>query len=215
MGGPSAPKAVRDMVFRDVTADVQINPLKTGGITNLRKDPEQRWFRTMTATLRDNYKETTGKTVQYGSELEYLMNQYASLLSANDAERSMLGLGGVTDEQIGLTYSLMLGELERDGQGDRIIGSNMKPEDANKLRKHLFDSFYEILNNGNNPKLTDEQEKVKQRWFDKLAIATYGEGASAGNFTSTEVTVHDIDRVYTQPLTTRFYQQVKKYNKGE
>ena len=213
--GPSSAKAVRDMIFRDITADVMIDPMKTGNITNLRKDPEQRWFRTLTSKLRDTYEKETGTTVKYGSEYEYLMNQYASLLSASPEERASVGLAGATDEQIGLTYSLKLGEMERDGTGNRIIGQNMTTDEATQVRKNIFDSFYTLLNNGNNPELTDEQKKIKQRWYDKLATATFGTGARAFGFTSTEMGVSNESLVYPQPLTNSFYKQIEKYNKGE
>jgi hypothetical protein len=241
--GPSPAKMVRDITFgrlekapneyttmaRSSWSDVAqnfgagIDPLQVGTTQSVvgavldrrGNDQETRWQRQLTSVLRDNYKKETGKDVVYGSELEYLMNVYADALAMNGAEREMVGLAGINDYQIGLTYKRMLGVLEAQGQTDIIIGQGMSGEDATKIRDGIFNDFLNLSNNMHEPALKQEQKDAKQRWYDNLATVTYGKGGAAFNYTPTEFTTHQESKVYSTPLTKMIQQQSKKAKQGE
>ena len=168
-------------------------------------------FDEATYNLKKQYKKRTGNEVLDGSELEFLMNQYAAILSYNDNERSYVGLTNATDSQIGLTYNILLGEMERTGQTNVIIGQNMNQENAEQIRKGIFDSFYKLMYNNSVPTLKQEQIDGKKTFYDKLVEGSYGIGSTIG--WKKKVTPNDFSVIYSNVLTEDFNTQIKRENK--
>lgn len=170
---------------------------------------EQRGYRQATSVLRDEEEKVSGKPVGYGTALEYLMNQYVEVIGETPEGRRNLGLEGVTDEQVSLAYNLLKGTIEAKGMRDTLVegGNN------NNLKKELFDSFYDILNGGNTPKLSPDQSIYKQRFYDSLARATVGTGGKPFSFTPTEQTMVSEELSYPRPLTNDYNNEIKAFKK--
>lgn len=178
-------------------------------------DNKQVGFRQLTEVLRDNYKKTTKREVLPGSQLEFLMDVYAAALSYTPEERRDVGLGNATDSQIGLTYARMKGMLERAGTTDSIIGTNMTPQQADEIRKGIFNSFYEMLLNGARPVLSQEQQDYKKEYYNSVVEGSYGLGGAPFSFTKKENRMSEKTAIYSTPMTNRWNQQLEKYNKGD
>jgi hypothetical protein len=228
--GPSGPAVVRGYVFgKDKIPVAEKN--KSSGIVNfglslvapglsaVSKAPKTSdafndpriGYDQLTANLKRQYEKETNKEVKNGSALEYLMNLYAAALVYKPEERKAVGLDNATDEQIGLTFARLKGVLETNGEGSRIIGQNMTEEQAESIRKNIFDSFYNIVNNGTNSSLTKDQEMMKKKLYDNLRSGSYGRGGKT--FEPGEYSVVDNNKVYAKPLTDQFFNQLKKENK--
>ncbi len=177
-------------------------------------DSKEVGFRRLTKILRDNYKKATKREVLPGSQLEFLMDVYAAALSYKPEERRNVGLGNATDSQIGLTYARMKGQLEKEGTTDSIIGTDMTAQEAEEIRKRIFDGFYEMLLNGAKPVLKQEQQDYKKEYYNSVVEGSYGLGGAAFSFTKTENRMSEETAIYQTPMTNRWNQQVEEYNKG-
>jgi hypothetical protein len=158
---------------------------------------ERTMYNQATKVMRESWEKETDKTAAPGSAIQYVMNQTAQLLYADSDQRKLLGATGASDEQISLTFRRLSGILEQQGLDTKIIGQNQTTEEANKFRKELFDKFYTMLNNGNKPYLTDEQQAWQKIFYDTLARASYGTG---GGMLSFEETLHGASGVPSQKI---------------
>jgi hypothetical protein len=145
------------------------------------------------------------------------MNIKNDLLATKPEDRAKLGLEGVTDYQISLAYKIIEGGLEANNVQNEIIGQNMTPERANQIRREVYDSYYSVLQNGEKPKLSIEQQTYRDRQFANLALGTFGTGGAPLSFTSTGYSMHKEPEIYrsAKELNNYFWDWVKKTKKGE
>lgn len=172
-------------------------------------------YREATLNLKKQYEKQTGNKVRDGSALEFLMNTYANLLALTQDEREIVGLPNATDSQIGLTYNRLLGWLEQTGQASIIIGQNMSKEDAESIRKEMFNGFYDALYNNSTPTLEKEQVENKNNLYSSIAEGSYGTGAKVWHYERKPEYNQpaQMSKHYSNTLTNAYIKQIDKENK--
>ena len=143
------------------------------------------------------------------------MNTYANLLALTQDEREIVGLPNATDSQIGLTYNRLLGWLEQTGQTDIIIGQNMSKEEAESIRKEMFNGIYDALYNNSTPDLEKEQIENKNNLYSSIAEGSYGTGAKVWHYEkkSEYNQPAQMSKHYSNTLTNTYIKQIDKENK--